>query len=113
MYLVFLFVIFSFPWPFLQSLMDDDDWDKAMAVYRKLMPSRTHVLMTATNRPLPRRLTIRTGKADSTKISVQILDSAKKVLATAVVHALRHSSSSSGPEMKEQNRGVEKRCRSV
>lgn len=59
--------------------MGDDDWERAMGVYRKQMPSRTHVLMTATNRPLPRRLTIRTGKADSTKISVQILDSGKKV----------------------------------
>ncbi|CAM9801347.1 unnamed protein product [Pylaiella littoralis] len=63
-----------------KSLMAQDDWDKAMAVYRKQMPSRTHVLMTASNRSLPKRLTIRTGKAESTKISVKICDSADKAM---------------------------------
>lgn len=60
-------------------MMNDDDWDKAMAAYRKQLPSRTTVIMTDTERSLPKRLTIRTGKAESTKVSVQIFDGNKKV----------------------------------
>lgn len=62
--------------------MNPGDWDKAMSAYRKQLPARTNVMMTATERPLPKRLTIRTGRADSTKVSVQIYDGNKKVNTT-------------------------------
>lgn len=64
---------------FIQSLISNEDWDKAMSVYRKQLPSSTKVVMTEENRPLPKRLTVRTGKHESTSISVQIMDGSKKV----------------------------------
>lgn len=59
--------------------MKGDDWTKALSTIRKQLPSRLNVVMLGTERPLPKRLTIRTGKAESTKVSVQILDGNKKV----------------------------------
>jgi len=59
--------------------MSADDWDKAMSMYRKQLPSRSVVMMTETNRPLPKRLTVRTGKAETTRVSVQVMDGNKKV----------------------------------
>eukprot|EP00903_Cladosiphon_okamuranus_P018047 g16608.t1 len=61
-----------------KSLIGSNDWDKVMLAYRKQLPASTTVMMTEVERSLPRRLTIRTGKAESTKISVQILDGSKK-----------------------------------
>ncbi|CAM9778395.1 unnamed protein product, partial [Ectocarpus sp. 12 AP-2014] len=61
-----------------KSLMKPDDWIKALSTMRKQLPSRLNVVMLGTERPLPKRLTIRTGKAESTKVSVQILDGNKK-----------------------------------
>ena len=43
----------------LQSAMSDDDWDKAMVAYRKLLPASTQVMMVGSDRPLPKRLTVR------------------------------------------------------
>lgn len=59
--------------------MKGDDWAKALSTIRKQLPARLNVVMIGTERPLPKRLTIRTGKAESTKVSVQILDGNKKV----------------------------------
>ena len=42
-----------------QSAMSDDDWDKAMVAYRKLLPASTQVVMVGSDRPLPKRLTVR------------------------------------------------------
>lgn len=50
-----------------------------MSAYRKQLPTSMRVQMTEADRSLPKRLTIRTGKAESTKISVQIMDGSKKV----------------------------------
>eukprot|EP00752_Nemacystus_decipiens_P004173 g3816.t1 len=61
-----------------KSLISTDDWDKAMSAYRKQLPTSMRVQMTEADRSLPKRLTIRTGKAESTKISVQIMDGSKK-----------------------------------
>ncbi|CAM9825307.1 unnamed protein product [Scytosiphon promiscuus] len=62
----------------VKSTISSEDWDKAMSAYGKQLPARTNVIMTGTERPLPKRLTIRTGRADSTKVSVQIYDGNKK-----------------------------------
>ena len=43
----------------LQSVMSDDDWDKAMVAYRKLLPASTQVVIVGSDRPLPKRLTVR------------------------------------------------------
>ncbi len=59
--------------------MSADDWDKAMSMSRKQLPIRSEVKMTETGRPLPNRLTVRTGKAETTRVSVQVFDGNKKV----------------------------------
>lgn len=42
-----------------QSQISTEDWVKEMAKYKKQMPASTNILMSASNKRLPRRLNIR------------------------------------------------------